>query len=182
MSAPRSSRCCARYRIKGGCRYHECMSNIIIVCFHNHGTKPNPNPYEIHYTGRTAPYDVTLALTVQKCCCSYVSSHNQVRGHRTGSSHSGAEEYPREKTQTTQRWYTHISQVTQIMPPPETYKSEIGSQPTMCQVHTGAYVSLLAPGKPDYTACHPRKDYHVYISRSTYHYAYTRQTQVNWRK
>ena len=27
----------------------------------------------------------------------------------------------------------------------------------MCQVHTGAYVSLLAPGKPDYTACHPRK-------------------------
>ena len=27
----------------------------------------------------------------------------------------------------------------------------------MCQVHTGAYVSLLAPGKTDYTACHPRK-------------------------
>ena len=25
------------------------------------------------------------------------NSHNQVRGHRTGSSHSGAEEYPREK-------------------------------------------------------------------------------------
>ena len=33
------------------------------------------------------------------------------------------------------------------MPPPETYKSEIGSQSTMCQVHTGAYVSLLAPGQ-----------------------------------
>ena len=32
------------------------------------------------------------------------------------------------------------------MPPPETYKSEIGSQPTMCQVHTGAYVSLLVLG------------------------------------
>ena len=43
------------------------------------------------------------------------------------------------------------------MPPPETYKSEIGSQPTMCQVHTGAYVSLLAPGKTGSTACHPRK-------------------------
>ena len=42
------------------------------------------------------------------------------------------------------------------MSPPETYKSEIRSQPTMCQVHTGAYVSLLAPGKTDYTACHPR--------------------------
>ena len=27
----------------------------------------------------------------------------------------------------------------------------------MCQIHTGAYVSLLAPGKTDYTACHPRK-------------------------
>ena len=43
------------------------------------------------------------------------------------------------------------------MPPPEAYKSEIGSKRTMCQVHTGAYVSLLAPGKTDYTACHPRK-------------------------
>ena len=37
------------------------------------------------------------------------------------------------------------------------YNSEIGSESTMCQVHTGAYVSLLAPGKTDYTACHPRK-------------------------
>ena len=27
------------------------------------------------------------------CCCSHINSHNQVRGHRTGSSHSGAEEY-----------------------------------------------------------------------------------------
>ena len=43
------------------------------------------------------------------------------------------------------------------MPPTETYKSEIGSQPTMCQAHAGAYVSLLAPGKTDYTACHLRK-------------------------
>ena len=53
----------------------------------------------------------------------------------------------------------------------------------MCQVHTGAYVSLLAPGKTDYTACHPRKTTtYVYIARSTYHYAYVRQTQVNWKK
>ena len=90
-------------------------------------------------------------------CCSHINSHNQFRGHRTGSSHSGAEEYPREKTQTNQRWYTHISQPTQFMPPPETYKREIGSQPTMCQVQTGAKISLLAPGKTDHTACHPRK-------------------------
>ena len=48
-------------------------------------------------------------------------------------------------------------QLTQFMPPPETYKSEFGSRPTMCEVHTGAYVSLLAPGKTVYTACHPRK-------------------------
>ena len=36
------------------------------------------------------------------CCCSQINSHNQIRGHRTGSSHSGAEEYPRENTHTTQ--------------------------------------------------------------------------------
>ena len=64
---------------------------------------------------------------------------------------------PGKKTQTNRRWYTHMSQLTQCMPPPETYKSEIGSQPMMYQVHTGAYVSLLAPGKTEYTACHPRK-------------------------
>ena len=29
------------------------------------------------------------------------------------------------------RWYTHIPQLTQFMPPPETYKSEIGSPSTM---------------------------------------------------
>ena len=35
------------------------------------------------------------------CCCSRINSHNQVRGHRTGSSHSGAEEYPRERCRVT---------------------------------------------------------------------------------
>ena len=90
------------------------------------------------------------------CCCSHINSNNQVRGHRTGSSHSGAEEYPRENKNNSS-WYTHISQLTQFMPPPETYKSEIGSRSTMCQVQAGAYVSLLAPGKTKYTACHPRK-------------------------
>ena len=30
-------------------------------------------------------------------CCSHINSRNQIRGHRTGFSHSGAEEYPREK-------------------------------------------------------------------------------------
>ena len=36
------------------------------------------------------------------CCCSQIPSHNQGRGDRTGSSHPGAEEYPREETQTNQ--------------------------------------------------------------------------------
>ena len=31
-------------------------------------------------------------------CCFHIISHNQVRGYRTGSSHSGAEEYPSKKT------------------------------------------------------------------------------------
>ena len=28
----------------------------------------------------------------------------------------------------------------------------------------------------------PKKEYQVYITRSVYHYAYARQTQVNWKK
>ena len=83
---------------------------------------------------------------------------------------------------TNQRWYTHISRLTQFMPPPETYKSEIGSQSTMCQVQAGAYVSLLALGITDYIRLPPKKDYHVYIVRSTCHYVYARQTKVNWNK
>ena len=41
-----------------------------------------------------------VSLVSQSCCCcgcSHITSHNQVRGHRTGSSHSGAEEYPTRK-------------------------------------------------------------------------------------
>ena len=58
------------------------------------------------------------------------------------------------------------------MSPPETYKkSEIGSQPTMCQVHNGAYVSLLAPGKKRTTPLATQeRDYHVYMARSPYQY------------
>ena len=93
---------------------------------------------------------------------------------------------PKGKTQTTQggTWYTHMSQLTQVMPPPETYKSEIGSQSTMCQVHTGAYVSLLASVKTDYTACHLRKTttYILHVLNSIYRYVYARQMQVNWKK
>ena len=37
-------------------------------------------------------------VVVVCCCCSHIKSNNQVRGHRTGSSHSGGEEYPRKNT------------------------------------------------------------------------------------
>ena len=44
-------------------------------------------------------------------------------------------------------------------------------------VRTSHYSSLEKP-----TIQLATEDYHVYISRSTYHYAYARQTQVNWKK
>ena len=84
------------------------------------------------------------------CCCSHINSHNQVRGHRTGSSHSGAEEYPRRKTQTNQRWYTHISQLTQFMPPPETINRESAYDVPGLSilVHTSHYSRLGKPTIP----------------------------------
>ena len=45
---------------------------------------------------------MTVDVLLGCCCCSHINLHNQVRGDRTGSSHSGAEEYPRENTHTTQ--------------------------------------------------------------------------------
>ena len=89
------------------------------------------------------------------CCCSHINSHNQVRGHRTDSSHSGAEEYPREKHTQPKVVHAYITADAMPPPPPETYKSEIGSQSTMCQVQAGAYVSLLTPGETKYSDCHP---------------------------
>ena len=43
-----------------------------------------------------------------------INLHYQVRGHRTGSSHSGAEEYPLGKTQSTQGG-TRIDYITQCL-------------------------------------------------------------------
>ena len=121
------------------------------------------------------PCTLSVTQPTINCCSHIINSHDQVRGHRSGSSHSGAEEYPRGNTNNP-RWYTHISQLTYFMPPSETYKSEIGSQSTMCQVHTGEYVSFLTPGETDLTACRPRKTTTYTITRSIYHYAYARQT------
>ena len=41
----------------------------------------------------------------------------------------------------------------------------------MCQVHTGAYVSLLTPRETDYSDCHPRKKitYILHVVHVTMH-------------
>ena len=69
------------------------------------------------------------------------------------------------------RWYTHISQLTQFMPPQEPYKSEVGSQSTMCLVQAGAYVSQLTPGETNYSDRHPRKTttYVLHVVSTTTH-------------
>ena len=52
----------------------------------------------------------------------------------------------------------------------------------MCQVYTW-YIRLITRAwKNRLCRLPPKKDYQVYITRSIYHYAYARQTQVNWKK
>ena len=64
------------------------------------------------------------------------------------------------------RWYTHISQLTQFMPPPETYKSEIGIQSTMCQVGPDRCIRLTTHAwRNQIFRLPPKEDYHVYITR-----------------
>ena len=87
------------------------------------------------------------------------------------------------KHKQTNRWYTYISQLTQFIPPPETYKVKSGvSLRCVRSMLTGAYISLLAPGKKRlFYRLPPKTDYHVYITPiiGTYHYEYARHTQVN---
>ena len=46
-------------------------------------------------------------------------------------------------------------------------------------MHT--FVSLLAPGITDYTACHPRNTTTYILHTCTYPYAYSGPTQVKWK-
>ena len=95
------------------------------------------------------------------------------------------------KTQTKQRWYAPVSQLTQFMPPPETYKVKSGVSLRCVRsilVHTSHYSRLEKLTTAVYRLP-PEKDYHVlhcyiyiYIARSTYRYAYARQTHINWKK
>ena len=58
-----------------------------------------------------------------------IRMHSQVCGDRTGSRHSGVEEYPREKTQANPKWFTYLSCRMYVHPPINVpSKSEIGSQ------------------------------------------------------
>ena len=128
--------------------------------------------YEMTYS-RYTRYHVICCCC---CCCFHINSHNLVRGLRTGSSHSGVEEYPRKKTQT--KGGTRMTQLPQFMPPPETYKANSGVSLRCARsalVHTSHYSRL----ENRLYRLPPRKDYHVYITCSTDHYAYARQTQAN---
>ena len=59
-----------------------------------------------------SPWTYCGLLSVVVVVVVLINSHNQVRGRRIGSSHSGAEEYPlREKRQINQRWSTHIIKI-----------------------------------------------------------------------
>ena len=51
----------------------------------------------------------------------------------------------------------------------------------MCQVYTWRTSHTRAWKKRLYRLP-PNKDYHEYITRTIYRYAYARQTQVNWKK
>ena len=57
------------------------------------------------------------------CLCSHINSHIQVRGHRTGCSHSGVEEYPRKtikQTNSGTHMYTKQNMAECYCPPART--------------------------------------------------------------
>ena len=115
------------------------------------------------------------------CCGARLHSHNQVRGHRTGSSHSGAEEYPRDKTQTKPKVvHAYIIADAIHASARKIIKVKSGVSPRCARsilVHTSHYSRL----KKRLHRLPPRKDHHVCVTRGSYHYAYARQTQVKWK-
>ena len=120
-------------------------------------------------TFSAAFFRASFLLLLFVVCCSHINSHNQVRGHRAGPSHSGVEDYPRKKIQTNHKWYTNMSQLTQFMPPPEKYKKVKSGvsrrRARSVLIHTPQNSRL----KNRLHRMPPRKDYHDYIARITYH-------------
>ena len=88
------------------------------------------------------------------CCCSHINSHNQVRGHRTGSSQ--LRNTPGINTHNP-RWYTHISHLTQ-WPHQKHIKVKSGISLRCARsrpVHTSHYSRLEKPHI--YSDCHLSK-------------------------
>ena len=113
---------------------------------------PSPPP-------RPSPGPTVASRVVVVIRCNMLLSHNQVRGHSTGSSHSGVEEYPREKKHKQDKkkvvsqhrtWYIIADAIHASARKIQKVKS--GVRLRCCRsVLPGAYVSLLAAGKTDYT-------------------------------
>ena len=78
------------------------------------------------------------------------------------------------------RWYTHISHLTRFMPPPETYRSEIGSlrRARFMPGRTSHYSRLEKPTFPMYSDCHPRKTttYILHVVHITTHTRHRRKS------
>ena len=144
-----------RLRVKVRLLKAEVVETLLYGCMTWSPNKPDYDRLRrVHHS--MLPPTPRMAETEARRPHPHINSHNQSPWSQDRFQALWGEGTPHRKN-TNQRWYTHISQLTKFMPPPEKYKSEVGSQPTMCQVHTGTYVSLLAPGKTDYTAYHPRK-------------------------
>ena len=105
------------------------------------------------------------------CCCCHINLHNQVRGHRTGSSHSGVEEYQVcttqpvvvyffSQTSTFQLLDKPWSQVSSLLPPGSClqFLSRIGfSNPTARRFFIALCASQLVHKKKSprcYTSMH----------------------------
>ena len=61
-----------------------------------------------------------IIRTTITCCCSHINSHNKSVVTGQAPVTLDLRNTPGKNTNNP-RWYTHISQLTQFMPPPETY-------------------------------------------------------------
>ena len=77
--------------------------SIVGLCARRFHPHYSGRPHYINITYLNSAHTRTIGISQEPpivrvlLLFSHINSHNQVRGHRTGSSHSGAEEYPREK-------------------------------------------------------------------------------------
>ena len=88
-----------------------------------------------------------------------------------------AEECPRENTQTSQRWHTHVYAIHASARNIKKVKSGVSLRCAR-SILVHAYVSLLPTGKDDYAACYPRKTttYILHVVPITTHTHVTRKS------